>query len=404
MNKKVVIFLIIIIIVAVIGGILFLCNNYGMNVNNYKEKNDNIIQDNETSRKIIENVKYMEVTIEDEEAVGAEYKDFVKIENTEIIEELVNMINQGKKHNFNEAFSFDIPPYANFYLENGDKITIVAIDDFGMEGEESGNYIIVTINNDEANKKIYKVQDKIADGFTKLYNENEKQTSNLSYIVLYDGLEIKKKIGIQYLDYMKNTNENKEKYEITYSNYEKGKFLGQTKGIFGEEDVYDGYSYVENVKKIAISEKFDAMPRNAVEIKELPEELQELSDYSSVEIEKIDLDDNGSLEYIVCVNQYTSSEDYDNVNENETYSEIILFDSEFHKKATLASWENKGVQELSKEMCLQLENVIYLDIDNDNNMEILIELPAYDASILSILKYSDGDIQGNVDYKVNLEP
>ena len=55
-------------------------------------------------------------------------------------------------------------------------------------------------------------------------------------------------------------------------------------------------------------------------------------------------------------------------------------------------------------MCLQLENVIYLDIDNDNNMEILIELPAYDASILSILKYSDGDIQGNVDYKVNLEP
>lgn len=255
MNKKVVIFLIIIIIVAVIGGILFLCNNYGMNGNNYKEKNDNIIQDNETSRKIIENVKYMEVTIEDEEAVGAEYKDFVKIENTEIIEELVNMINQGKKHNFNGAFSFDIPPYANFYLENGDKITIVAIDDFGMEGEESGNYIIVTINNDEANKKKYKVQDKIADFFTKLYNENEKQTSNPSYIILYDGLEIKKKTGIQYLDYMKNTNENKEKYETTYSNYEKGKFLGQTKGIFGEEDVYDGYSYVEAEFNDAISYK-----------------------------------------------------------------------------------------------------------------------------------------------------
>lgn len=241
--------------------------------------------------------------------------------------------------------------------------------------------IILLRNNNDINKK--------------------QQILNPSYIVLYEGLEIKKETGIQNLDYMKNTNENKEKYEITYSNYEKGEFLGETKGVFGEENIYDGYSYVENVKKIAISEKINAMPRNAIEIKSLPKELKELSDYSSVEIESIDLDNDGN---IVCVNQYMSPEDYDNVNENETYSEIILFDSKFCKRATLASWENKGVQELSKETCLQLEDVIYLDIDNDNNMEILINLPQYDSSLLSIIKYSDDKITGETDFKVNMEP
>ena len=203
---------------------------------------------------------------------------------------------------------------------------------------------------------------------------------------------------------MKNTVENKNKYEIVYYNYEKGQELAETRGVFGENDVYAGYSYVENVKKIAISKKYDAMPRKASKVEELPEKLNELADYTIINMEQIDLDGDEKLEYIVCVNKYTNQGGYEDISENEAYSEIILFDYEFNKIATLASWNNKAFQEFSKEMCLQLEDVIYIDIDNDNNMEILISLPSYDASILSILKYSNGKVEGEINYKVNLEP
>lgn len=237
------------------------------------------------------------------------------------------------------------------------------------------------------------------------YVEKENQVSEQSQkILLFDGIEIERKTGIQELSYMKNTSENKKKYEIEYINYEKGNEIGEEKGIFGETDVYDGYSYVENVRKVAISEKYDAMPRTAVKLDDLPEELIDLADSSDYEIEKIDLDNDGKQEYIVCINQYINSEDYEDVSENETDSEIMLLDSEFKKVATLATWENKGVEELSKEMCLQLDDVVYVDIDNDGVMEILIELPAYDSSILSVIKYSGNEVQGSTGYKVNIEP
>ena len=247
------------------------------------------------------------------------------------------------------------------------------------------------------------IEDKIEENFIKLYNENSSATLNDDYIILCNGLEIEKKTGIQYEDYMKITDENKTKYEIKYYNYEKEKAIGETIGIFGRENIYDGYSYVENVSRIAISKEYNAIPRTAIKIEELPDKLQEFSDYTNTSIEKIDLDGDGNPEYVVCVNQYTKAEDYDQAN-NETYSEIMLFDKEFNKIATLASWKNEGVQELSKEMCLQLDNVIYLDIENDNNMEILVELPAYDSTLLSIFKYSNNKLEGEVDYKVNVEP
>ena len=40
-----------------------------------------------------------------------------------------------------------------------------------MQGEESGNYIFVTINDNSNNKKIYKVKEKIGEYFTNLYDE-----------------------------------------------------------------------------------------------------------------------------------------------------------------------------------------------------------------------------------------
>ena len=48
-----------------------------------------------------------------------------------------------------------MPPYVECHLKNGDKLKIAAIDNFEMEGETKGNYIVVTINDDENDKKVY---------------------------------------------------------------------------------------------------------------------------------------------------------------------------------------------------------------------------------------------------------
>lgn len=136
----------------------------------FEKKDNNYIVKN-CLRKTLENIKYMDVTIEDELSGQAMYKEPVKIENRKVHNELEEIINSGIEHQFNGAFGLDILPIANFYLENGDKVTVSAVDNFEMQGEESGNYIFVTINDDSNNKKIYKVIEKVQEYFTNLYDE-----------------------------------------------------------------------------------------------------------------------------------------------------------------------------------------------------------------------------------------
>lgn len=102
---------------------------------------------------------------------GLAYKELVKIEDTEIINKIQNIVNSAVEHEFCGAFGFDMPPYAVCHLKNGNKITIAAVDNFEMEGETKGNYIMVTVNNDEDNKKIYKIEDKLEAYFEELYKK-----------------------------------------------------------------------------------------------------------------------------------------------------------------------------------------------------------------------------------------
>lgn len=164
MKRKNVIFISILIIVIIVGIIISFKS---------RETTEKISKEDKIDYKFYmgENVMYFEVSIEDELSGQAMYKEPVKIENVNIIKELEKIINSGIEHDFNGAFGLDMPPYANFYLDNGDKVQVVALDDFGMQGEESGNYILVTINDDSDNKKTYKVDEKLGEYFTNLYDE-----------------------------------------------------------------------------------------------------------------------------------------------------------------------------------------------------------------------------------------
>lgn len=229
---------------------------------------------------------------------------------------------------------------------------------------------------------------------------NKEKSSNPPDIVLYYGLDIKTEdleLSIPY------TKENMEKYEITYYNYEKGEYLGETTGKL--EETYEGVSQVSNTKKIAISEKYDAIPRKYKTIENIPSELEELSKYDKLEIQSIDLDGDNTLEYIVACSTYskntTSSTNYTN------YSEILIYNNEFKKIATLVKaenqfWEPEG--EITSEFFCSLNDVEYIDIDNDGIMEIIVDKNVYEGVGINIYKYQDGKITGDIDCTISVLP
>lgn len=243
---------------------------------------------------------------------------------------------------------------------------------------------------------------------TNVTNEQKESTDIVNvneYFILYNGYEIKNETGIQNLSDMKVTEEAKTKYNTKYYNYEKGKYVGETKGVFGNE-TYEGVSVVENVKKIAISEKYNAIPRIYTTLDKLPEQLKDMADYSSVKINSIDLDGDGKTEYVVCYTvNYAKGEIGDG--EPEASSGIILFDSNFKKVSDLVTLENGfwgNIKEEDKKVFLSLDDTDYIDTDNDGIMEIILKVPTYEGTKISIVKYNNGKIEGEKNLKASVLP
>lgn len=232
-----------------------------------------------------------------------------------------------------------------------------------------------------------------------------EKVNTLSKIILYRGYEINPNIGFQVVRDMKISDEASEKYNITYYNYEKGKYFGESEGDFGEE-TYQGVSFVQNVKKVAISKKYDAIPRTYTVINELPKELSDMADYTKVDIHAIDLDNDGKNEYLVCATlDYPQgvSEDGDPV----ASSKIMLLDSNYSKVADLVKLKNgfwANVKSEENKNFLSLDDIEYIDIDEDGILEIIVEVPWYDGFDISVLKYSNGKIEGETNIEASLMP
>ena len=229
---------------------------------------------------------------------------------------------------------------------------------------------------------------------------------NSEYFILYKGCEMKIATGTAWTESLDKSKENK--YNTTYYNYENGKYLGESNGKVIENGIEDTF-VVDNVKKIAMSKKFNAVPRNYTEINQLPEELMDMADCTTVNINSIDLDGDGTEEKIVCWTASEAKGDFEN-NEPVAQSGIILFDSKYKKIADLVTLDDGFAAserlEQSK-VFLSLDDVEYLDIDNDGIMEIITELPQYESegpSELSVVKYNKGNLEGKTDIKANVRP
>ncbi len=228
---------------------------------------------------------------------------------------------------------------------------------------------------------------------------NSRKVMNENLIVLYKGLILDTtqmdQVELKYID---NSSQDKDKYIITYYNYENFAYQNATLGKLSEP-IYDSLVGIRGVGKIALSESYEAILKDIKVINTLPalilENNKELQEFDSVKTILADLDMNGVDEFITIL-----------ANKNTGYSKISLYDSTGKFLADLAYIEKaKWNQATNAEYYLNLENVNILDVDNDGVMEILIEIPKYEGEpSVSILKYKNNELIGKTNIECSLLP
>ena len=224
-----------------------------------------------------------------------------------------------------------------------------------------------------------------------------KKIKNEEQIVLYNGLVLDTskmdEVALQYID---NKSQGKDMYVITYYTYNNYEFEKSSLGTLSNE-LYDGFVKVENVGKLAISEDYNAIPRDVKVVNTIPAVIStnnpKVGDYDTVKTIICDLDGNSEDEYILVL-----------ANKSTGYSKISLFDSSGAKVADLASIEkSKWDKATNAEYYLSISNVQIADIDNDGVMELLIELPhAQGEPTISLIKYKNGELQGKTNIECSL--
>ncbi len=229
---------------------------------------------------------------------------------------------------------------------------------------------------------------------------NNRKVMNENLIVLYNGLILDttemKKTELKYID---NSDQYKDKYVITYYNYDSFVFKDSKLGTISTQ-IYDGLVKMENVGKVAISESYDAIPRDIKVVNAIPtivsDKNPKIGEFDSTKTIITDLDGNGTEEYILVL-----------ANKTTGYSKIVLLDSSGTKIGKDLAYIEKSKWEsvTTEEYHLSLSNLEIIDIDNDGIMEILIELPRYEGDpTISLLKYKNGELQGETDIECSLLP
>lgn len=291
----------------------------------------------------------------------------------------------------------------------------------GITDEEVGitsseNDVITTYKIEDGNINVYfeeklirtyeyirKDEEMCVRRFVEVEDEDESYDSYYLYfvrakdILLYKGREIKGEIGVQDVSDMKLNNDSIKKYNITYSNYENGKYIGETRGNFGEE-TYEGVSVVKNVSKVAMSNQYDAIPRNHTTKNDVSVQVPAMPMFTNANIDIVDLDGDNKKEQVFCyIGDYAE----------DAFSGIVLLDSNNNKIATLVTLENGfwgNIKSEDNKRFLSLDDVEYIDIDDDGIMEIIVEVPTYEGVKISILKYLNGMIKGETNLKASVCP
>lgn len=274
---------------------------------------------------------------------------------------------------------------------------------------ENNTNLILNVSQNEADQEadsIANIIDTVVSDVTTPQNTSSNANKDAStikllnedLIVLYNGLVLKTdKMEEKELQYIDNSNDFKENYVITYYNYENFSFKDSKLGTLSSQ-IFDGVVKVENVGKIAISENYNAIPREVKVVNSVTTIVSDNNDkiknYDITKTIIADLDGNGTDEYILIL-----------ANKSTGYSKIMLADSKGIKVDDLAYIEkSKWESVTNEEYYLSISNIEVIDIDNDGIMEILIELPKSDGAStkISLLKYKTGELQGKANIECSL--
>lgn len=244
----------------------------------------------------------------------------------------------------------------------------------------------------------------VADTSTNTTNTNTlidstdtRKTANQELVVLYKGLILDNtNFDENTLKYIDSTKADADKYVITYYSYENYSFKEAKLGVLSQK-VYDNSVKIDNVGKVAISEEYEAVPRQIKVVNTVPSIISDnnplVKDYDTVKTISTDFDGNGTEEYILILK-----------NTQTGFSKITFIDSKGEKVADLASIEkSKWKQDANNEYYLGIDNVEILDINNDGVMEILVEIPHSTGDpTVSLLKYNNGELQGKTNIECSL--
>ena len=227
---------------------------------------------------------------------------------------------------------------------------------------------------------------------------DSRKVLNEAIIVLYDGLILEAdSMGIKNLKYIDNSSSSKDDYVVTYYNYENYGYKNSSLGTLSSQ-VLDGLVKIDNVGKVAISEKYSAIPNEVQVVNSIPavvlDSNSSFNEYDTKKTIICDLDGNGTNEYIVILANKTTGE-----------SKVFLVESTGFVKACIASMDKTGWDSIATDgYYLSYNNIEILDIDNDGIMEILFEVPTTNIvpSQISIVKYKNGDLAGTTDLNCSL--
>ena len=266
---------------------------------------------------------------------------------------------------------------------------------------ENQNLVVEDKNEVEGKDTVANIIDSaisdVTSGSALTSDENAKKLMNESLVVLYNGLILDtSQMGEVTLQYIDSKKDESDKYVITYYSYENYSFKESKLGIFSSQ-LFDGLVKIDSVGKVAISEDYDAIPRNVKVVNTIPTIVSDnnpkVSDYDSIKTLIVDLDGNGVDEYILVL-----------ANKKTGYSKITLIDSKGTKVADLASIEkSKWKKDTNAEYYLSINNIEIIDVDNDGIMEIVLEIPhATGDPTISLLKYNNGVLTGKTGIECSL--
>ena len=242
--------------------------------------------------------------------------------------------------------------------------------------------------------------------------EKNAQNDNSKNIIMYNNINIanaKPNLYYWYFDSKKYP----DYYNTTYDIYENGKKIGTTKGKVKlmEDEEYEGgikwyYIYYEKYaqddglasgNKIFVSCNYNVIPRNYEDVTNIPEKIK--NDFilsNNIQMQSIDLDGDGNKEYVVIYSE-KQSDPVDQYDKGTEEKGVYLYDSNYERISMIAI--QKDVQTGYPSHVANFENIEYIDIDNDGEMEIILLIPEAggEGYRFGIYKYEENGIVGPVD-------